>query len=362
MSSQTDPVPPVPQHTSPVETVSGLQRFTNNWMQWFLLLREKINVINDSLVTLGLVTDPGLLAKQTDGTWASRTIEGTSGRTTVDNGTGDANPVIDFVDEAIEDIVGNMIEAGSNVTVDYDDTTGIVTISASGGGSGGGVGDAFYSNVKSLLHFNGTDGSTTFVDQRFKTWTASGAARIDTENLKFGESTLRTGGGYIHTPSSVDFDITGNFTLDIWLYKNAAGAGSQQAVTIDGAGGVSTGHYINIGNTGGIGMLFAKASAPTSGMFVGTGAGVFPLGQWVLVSIQKVGLSVAVRLDGTTVATGTLTEQPAAWASGRTVRIGAYYDGSGAFDGYAKDFRFTANARYEADFTAPTATFWDATQ
>lgn len=136
--SLTDPVPPVPQHTPPVERKSGLERFTNNWMQWFLLLRDKINVINDSLVTLGLVTDPGLLAKQADGSWEARTIVGTTDRVTVSNGDGSGNPTIDIVDEGIEDIVAGMLVAGSNITLTYNDAAGTITIASSGGGGGAG--------------------------------------------------------------------------------------------------------------------------------------------------------------------------------------------------------------------------------
>lgn len=136
--SLTDPVPPVPQHTPPVEDSGPFKRFTNNWMQWFLQLRDKVNAINESLVTLGLVTDPGLLAKQADGSWASREIQGTTDRVIVSNGDGSDNPVIDIADEGIEDIVNAMLVAGSNITLTYNDAAGTLTIASSGGGGGSG--------------------------------------------------------------------------------------------------------------------------------------------------------------------------------------------------------------------------------
>lgn len=103
MSNATDPLPPTPHHTPPVDKTPGrLERFSRQWAQWFDQARDKINVINSSLVSLGIVSEPGFLSKQADGSWASREIQGTADRITVLNGDGDGgNPTIDFEDDAI---------------------------------------------------------------------------------------------------------------------------------------------------------------------------------------------------------------------------------------------------------------------
>ena len=74
--------------------------------------------------------------------------------------------------------------------------------------------------TKSLLHFDGVDASTTFLDESGKAWTRYGDAQISTAQKKFGASSaLFDGNGdYISTPSHADFDLsTGDFTVDCWF-------------------------------------------------------------------------------------------------------------------------------------------------
>jgi hypothetical protein len=80
------------------------------------------------------------------------------------------------------------------------------------------------SYTKSLLHMNGTDGSTTFTDSAVggsHTWTAHGDAQIDTAGYKFGGAggLFDGNGDYLTTPDSEDFEFASyDFTIDFW-YK-----------------------------------------------------------------------------------------------------------------------------------------------
>ena len=60
MSVQSDPLPPVPEHTPPLkedEISRGMLRFFNQtWTRWFVSVRDKVNVINASVVNLGDVS------------------------------------------------------------------------------------------------------------------------------------------------------------------------------------------------------------------------------------------------------------------------------------------------------------------
>ena len=60
------------------------------------------------------------------------------------------------------------------------------------------------SYTKALLHMDGADGSTTFIDESGKTWTRAGNAQIDTSQYKFGgASGLFDGSGdWVDTPGS----------------------------------------------------------------------------------------------------------------------------------------------------------------
>lgn len=89
----------------------------------------------------------------------------------------------------------------------------IINPYAFGGGGGG-------TPTVVLLHFDGTDGSTSIVDETGKTWTASGTAQLDTAWSKFGPSSLLlpTGtGNYIEcTHADLAFG-TADFCIELWL-------------------------------------------------------------------------------------------------------------------------------------------------
>ena len=92
-----------------------------------------------------------------------------------------------------------------------------------GGGGGGGARDPYFSNVVSLMHFDGANGSKVFTDQiAGRTWTNFGTdIAISTAQSKFGGASLN--GGNINsnylvsdTPAS-DFTFgTGDFTIELW--------------------------------------------------------------------------------------------------------------------------------------------------
>ena len=65
MSIETDPVPPLPQHTPPINKRDGaLERFENTWMQWFQTVRDKINIINALVVNFSGITGNGFIVIQ----------------------------------------------------------------------------------------------------------------------------------------------------------------------------------------------------------------------------------------------------------------------------------------------------------
>ncbi len=105
MSVETDPIPPVPEHTPPLkedELTRGYGKFFNQvWTRWLVSLRDKVNVINSSLVNLGEVSGTGIVAK--DGAaWSTVEIQGTSGKVSVTNGDGvGGDPTVNLVPTGI---------------------------------------------------------------------------------------------------------------------------------------------------------------------------------------------------------------------------------------------------------------------
>ena len=74
-------------------------------------------------------------------------------------------------------------------------------------------------STKSLLHFNGKDGSTVFTDETGKTWYAAGNATISTQESRFGGASLYLDGrgAYLHAADSPDWDLGPEFTVDFWI-------------------------------------------------------------------------------------------------------------------------------------------------
>jgi hypothetical protein len=81
--------------------------------------------------------------------------------------------------------------------------------------------DALFDNVSLLLHMNGTDGSTDFIDSstRTKIVSAFGGAVISTSISKFGGASgfFNNVDSYITTPNDSDFDLTtGDWTIELF--------------------------------------------------------------------------------------------------------------------------------------------------
>jgi len=76
---------------------------------------------------------------------------------------------------------------------------------------------------KSLLHFTGTDGSTTFTDDAGKAWSARGAATIIGNQLSIPNG--GTDGIFTTAYSDVQFD-TGDFTIE-WVFTSSTSSISQ---------------------------------------------------------------------------------------------------------------------------------------
>jgi len=89
-------------------------------------------------------------------------------------------------------------------------------------GSGGN--DPYWDNVVSLLHFDGTDGSTLFTDEKGLTWTATGTAALSTTEKKFGTASLRAGtGNAVNTSGNSGFNFYGTeSTLELFLKLDSA--------------------------------------------------------------------------------------------------------------------------------------------
>lgn len=210
--------------------------------------------------------------------------------------------------------------------------------------------DPDFANVASLLHFDGADGSTTFTDVKGKTWTATGSAQLDTDQARFGPSSLKIGlGDSIETAGASDFAFgTGDFTIEFFARRRVTGSTNVDWVTW----GPNWDIYSS--TDGSILVWNGSANLITSA------AGVITVGNWHHVAVTRSSGTVRLFVDGVQRG-GNSTGNTVNFTSTQPFYLGFYPPNLRRLDGWIDEFRVTNSvARYTANFTPPSAPFPDA--
>lgn len=101
---------------------------------------------------------------------------------------------------------------------------------SAGGGGGGSIVpyvsiDPYFSNVVALLHMDGSNGGTTFTDQKGATWTSAGVT-TSTSSPKFGTASaalVAARGDYLKTPHTTSWDWGANdFSIEAWVRQTTS--------------------------------------------------------------------------------------------------------------------------------------------
>lgn len=213
-------------------------------------------------------------------------------------------------------------------------------------------GDPYWSNVVSLLHFDGANGSTTFTDAAGKTaWTGNGGAALSTAQSKFGGSALLLNGssGYLTaaTPAAINLS-TGDLTIEAWVYLKTVASVQTLLATWTTSSAVQCRSLFN--STATLELAYSNSNVHTAG-------GVITANVWRHTAFVRKGSSVYLFVDGVLVGSGTLAP-PASGSTGRA-EIGRNWENNAWFlNGYIDEFRVTQGvARYTENFTPPTAAF-----
>lgn len=217
--------------------------------------------------------------------------------------------------------------------------------------AGGGGVDPHWANVASLLHFNGTDGSTSFPDSTGKTWTrTANGPLIKTANSRFGGASgsfgSAAGGGFtgcIKTSPSADFNFgTGDFTIDFWHYfTGLPGRGY-----VYSCGGNNAALIIN--PVTGLVEVYGPAS-----YVINAGSTPFTALTWTFCRFKRTGNLWEFQRNGTTYVSATDTRS---WGdSSSDVRLGNLADSAGQpMTGWLDEFRVTKGiARTDGVPSAP---------
>lgn len=209
--------------------------------------------------------------------------------------------------------------------------------------------------TKLLLHFDGTDASTTITDSAFIPKATSfviGNAQLDTAQFKFGTASLLldgTGDGVGYN-AETDFVFgTGDFTIDFWM-RPASVTGTHAITDWRDADGAFPYLYTN-----GTSLIYRANSADRI-----TGATVLAINTWYHVALARLAGSTKLFLNGAQ--EGSTYTDTTNYGVGTANRPYIGVDGPTAavfFNGWIDEYRVSKGiARWSTAFTPPTQAYF----
>jgi hypothetical protein len=205
-----------------------------------------------------------------------------------------------------------------------------------------------------LMHFNGDDAATTFIDENAggssHTWTANGNAQLDTAEKKFGSASgLFDGtGDYVTTPDHADYTFgSGEFTVECWF--NRAGGNGTGRCMIGHVNTILTSHNFNLALNTANRVMF-DTTGPTV-----TGTTTFTATGWHHAAAVRTGDTLKLFVDGVqeggdVAIVGDMGASTGALSVGRWGEANSQY-----WNGWIDEVRISKGiARWTANFTPPT--------
>ena len=190
-------------------------------------------------------------------------------------------------------------------------------------------------------------GFQTITDRVGKTVYAQGNAKLSTAQKKFGTASLALDGtgDYATVATQPDFLLgTGNWTIELWVYKTGTTGGIQQLIDFRATAPT-------IAPT----LYLTAVGTPTfnvNAVNVITAGSAVANNTWTHIAVSKSGTSTKMFINGTQ--TGSTYTDNNNYIQG-PLTIGARYDGASGFLGYLDDVRISKGvARYTTTFTPST--------
>jgi hypothetical protein len=213
--------------------------------------------------------------------------------------------------------------------------------------------DPYFGYVVQLNHFNGANGSTTYVSSVGLTFSnLDGTASQSTGTFKFGTASLSVSAARVVTATDSIYAFgTNDFTFEFWAYpttvalKNfmgfGSGAGVQPNIYMDASGGI---------------VYRTNSTSRITGA-----AGSIVVNTWHHIAGCRSGTNTKLFVNGTQVGS-TYTSDSSNITNSNGMCLGSRADdATSGFVGFIDEVRVTKGfARYTANFTAPTAAFPDS--
>lgn len=219
--------------------------------------------------------------------------------------------------------------------------------------------DKYWTNVISLLHFDGVNNSTTINDSKLKEWRVIGNAKLSNENSVFSGSSLKLDGNqsYIDSEVSDPFNLNGHdFTIECFaaIINNTA----TPCIASQWSGNSNHQSWALFFLSSGV-LCFRLVSSPNN--FIDLTFAFTPVsGRFYHYAVERVGSTFRVFIDGAVVTTHTSASY--IYNTPSVLRIGGAQGFEGILDlnGFVDEFRYTIGfARYQGEFTPPTKPFPD---
>jgi hypothetical protein len=218
--------------------------------------------------------------------------------------------------------------------------------------------------TKLLMHCDGTNGSTTFIDSSASahTLTANVNTKISTASFKFGTACLynltQAAGDCVTSSTPSDFQPSGDFTIDFWFNRNGVAASATSYLCSLAAGGGATNAYWfqHLATTGLMG--FEVILGGTNYLLSSMSGYLDSL--WHHCAAVRAGNTYYLFVDGVLQATLTNSTSMTIPAS-PVFCVGSYMPNPSTpawvWPGYIDEFRYSSIARWTQNFTLASAPY-----
>jgi hypothetical protein len=214
--------------------------------------------------------------------------------------------------------------------------------------------DPYYGYTSLLLHMDGSNASTSFVDSgpSALTLTRYGTAAVSTTQSKYGAASAYFDGSGARlglSSTAIDFG-TGDFTAECWIYLNATPPSANAHIMGKHVYGTGASWILQINTSRVLSFLW------NDGVNILSSGTALNLSQWYHIAASRSGSTIRIFINGTQVASTTIsymfsstTEFTVCSASNDNAlsRVNAYID----------DLRVTKYARYTSAFAPPAQAF-----
>jgi hypothetical protein len=173
-----------------------------------------------------------------------------------------------------------------------------------------------------------------------------GNAQISTTQSKFGGSSIAFDGtgDWLLIPHTVDQMLgTGNFTIEMWVYRNSSGT-----YGLVGKGTGTTGWLVSLNSSNQVVFTYGSSTITSSGTVSAT--------TWTYIAVVREGTGTnqtKIYISGSNDGTGTVSTD---FNQTNAMYVGADRTGGSAFNGYIDDLRIT-KGQARTVTTTPTAAF-----